>query len=406
MNITTMYKNKIFTVVLLLLMAAQAGFFMGCSSGNAETGNDLESKKALLVQKQNELEDLKFEIKKLESEIVELDPEFKKREEERKARFVTVKTVERKTFETYNEFQGNIETKGSFMVSGEAGGRLVSLTPKEGERVTKGQLIGKVDDSIMRTNMEELYTALNLAKDVYGRREKLWKQNIGSEMEYLKAKNDVESLERKIATLQAQMQKVNIYSPVSGIVETIFIKQGEMAGAGSPIMSVINTSTVQVAVEIPETYLKNVRRGNRVEINIPALEYTRTARIGKIGEMINPTNRTFEVEISLSNSSGKLKPNLMAMVKIKDTSEKDAVVVPVNLVLNGSEGDYVFIAVEGEDGNKRAKKVLVETGTTYNGGTHILNGLEGGEWLIEEGSRTLTDGELLKITGEQPDAKI
>ncbi|MEZ4886369.1 MAG: efflux RND transporter periplasmic adaptor subunit [Chitinophagales bacterium] len=388
--------------LLTTLLAFSLLFFNSCgeSEGKADTP---EAKKALLEkqikEKQIELAKAQSELQALEGEYLTYEPDYLTKQAESKKRIISTEKVQVKNFDQFVEFQGQVQTKDDFMISSDMGGVLKSLTIKEGEYVKSGQLVGRVDDDVMQRNVDELNLKLNLAKDIFERREKLWKQNIGSEIEYIQAKNNVESLQKSIATLQAQRGKTNIYAPNSGVVEEIYTNQGEVAGPGSPIAKIINTSNLQVVADIPENYLTSVRRGSIVKVILPALDNEeQTVKISKIGSMIDANNRTFQIEVPISNKGGKVKPNLMAMVEFKAASSNNAVVVPTNLVHNSLEGNFIFI-VEKTDTSEVAKKVQIEVGDSYEGETLVLSGLKGDELLIADGSTLVRDGERVKVIG-------
>lgn len=386
---------------LTLLLASFTLLFFNSCGGDDSKADTPEEKQALLEkqirEKKSDLAKLESELQALEREYLTYDPEYLQKQEESKKRVITVDSVRVKNFDQFVEFQGQVQTKDDFMISSDMGGVLKSLTIKEGQYVKRGQLVGRVDDNVMQKNLDELNTQLNLAKDIFQRREKLWEQNIGSEIEFIQAKNQVESLQKSIATLQAQRGKTNIYAPNSGVVEEIYTNQGEVAGPGSPIAKIINTSNLQVVADIPENYLTSVKRGTSVKVTLPAMENAeQTVKVSKIGSMIDPNNRTFQIEVPISNRGGKVKPNLMAMVEFKSSDSDNAVVIPTNLVQNSLEGDFVFI-VEKKDTNQVAKKVKIEVGDSYEGETLVLNGLKGGEVLIADGSNLVRDGERVKI---------
>lgn len=390
-----MKKYLFSTLIILSILSLNS---CGSDEGEAKTP---EEKKALLQEqikeKQSQLAKIQSELQTLEREYLTYDPDYVKKQQESKKRVISTDKVQVKNFEQFVEFQGQVQTKGDFMISSDMGGILRSLTIKEGQYVKQGQLVGRVDDSVLQKNMDELNLQLNLAKDIFQRREKLWKQNIGSEIEFIQAKNSVESLQKSIATLQTQRGKSNIYAPNSGVVEQIFTKQGEVAGPGTPIAKMINTSNLQVVADIPENYLSSFRRGTPVKVNLPALDgMEQNTKVSKIGSMIDPNNRTFQIELPISNKGGKVKPNLMAMIEFKAASSNDAVVVPTNLVQNSLEGDFIFV-VEKTDSSEVARKVKVETGDSYEGETLIVSGLKGGEVLVADGATLVRDGEKVKI---------
>ncbi|MGB0930050.1 MAG: efflux RND transporter periplasmic adaptor subunit [Chitinophagales bacterium] len=386
--------------ILTLLISFSLLFLNSCGDDKSKVDTP-EAKKALLEkqikEKKSDLAKLSSELQAMEREYLTFDPDYLTKQAESKKRVISIDSVRVKNFDQFVEFQGQVQTKDDFMISSDMGGVLKSLTIKEGEYVKQGQLVGRVDDDIMQKNVDELNLKLNLARDIFQRREKLWKQNIGSEIEFIQAKNNVEALQKSISTLQAQRGKTNIYAPNNGVVEEIFTTQGEITGPGSPIAKIINTSNLQVVADIPENYLTSIRRGSTVKVVLPALDNVeQTVKVSKIGSMIDPNNRTFQIEMPISNKGGKVKPNLMAMVEFKAAASDNAVVVPTNLVQNSLEGNFVFV-VEKTDTSQVAKKVKIEVGDSYEGETLVLNGLKGGETLVADGSNLVRDGEKVKI---------
>jgi RND family efflux transporter MFP subunit len=247
---------------------------------------------------------------------------------------------------------------------------------------------------------------LTLARDLYQRQEALWKQNIGTEVQFLQAKNQVEAIEKSKATIQYQMQKANIYAPTSGVVDKVFVKQGEMAMPSAPIIQIVNFNAVIVKAEVSVTYLKTLKLGDVVKIDFPALEQEQTGKIVEIGRAVNPANRTVPVKIDISNARGLIKPNLLANVFIKDVNIGGAIVIPTELIMQETDGrSYVFIKND-TDGTLSSKKVYVETGESYDGQSTITAGLKGGEYLIVKGFKETTDGEWIKILEEEPNPAI
>ncbi len=353
---------------------------------------DLKGKKTLLKEKKSELRDIQVMIEKLEGEINELAPPA-----EKKRRLVTAEKVTRKDFKHYVEIQASVQAEESIAASSETGGRITQLLVKENQYVKKGDLIAKTDMEAVTKQIAELQKSLELAREVHIRQKRLWDQNIGSEMQYLKAKNDMERLEKSIETVSFQTTKANVYAPASGVVDMVLVEAGEMAGPGAPILMILNTGSVKVVADVPETYLGSVRRGQRVKISFPALELEKTARVSLLGRTINPANRTFPVEVAMSSMSGKLKPNLLATMLLNDFTEKDAVVIPLELVQQEISGkNFVYVKSEGDEG-ALAKKVYVETGESFEADIHITSGLEGDEEIIIDGARGLTDNELIQV---------
>lgn len=353
---------------------------------------DLAGKKALLKQKQADLLALKNEVAELEREIVQLDPSAAETR-----RMVTTIPAEVKTFKHYVEIQGLVQSDNLLSVSSETGGRILDLKVIEGQTVTKGQLIARVDLEQLKKQIAEIETSLELAQELYDRQQRLWDQQIGSEVQLLQAKNNVDRLKKSLETLNYQLKKADVYAPIGGLVDRVMIKAGELAGAGMPIVQILETSRLKVVADVPETYLRSVRKGESVNIRFPSLQEERQSRISLVGASINPSNRTFPVEAELSNSGGMFKPNLLAILMLNDYTEPNAVSVPIELVQQEIGGqEYVFVVKENGDG-PIAHKVYVKTGRSYDGHILITEGLKGGETLVYEGARGLTDQDLIDI---------
>ena len=381
------YFLSLITVTMLMFACQQAQ-----EQDKNVIPKDLSGKKEFLKEKKAELRQLSQVIEQVEAEIEAAIPDSQK------ARvLVTARPVSTKDFKRFVEIQATVQSDDVVSVSSETGGRIVYLKVKEGDAVRRGQLIAKVDLEQIDKQIAELETFLQLAKDVYERQARLWEQNIGSELQYLEAKNNKERLEKSLETISFQKTKANVYAPISGIVEQQFLKQGEMASPGLPIVQILNTSKVKVVADIPETYLGTVRKGEKVTIKFPAINQEMQARISRLGRVIDPANRTFEAEVEISNKNGLLKPNLLAMMLINDFSAKNVVIIPLEMVQQEVSGkDFVFVAGANEKG-AIAQKVYIKVGESYDGEIIVKEGLSGNEALIVDGSRGLADGQLIKV---------
>ncbi len=368
-------------------------FWASCGAPTAEVWpEDLAGKKALLQTKKADIKTLNADVEKLIAEINTLEPKV-----EKTRKLVTVRPVIVEDFKRFLEIQSSIQSDDVVMATSETGGRLTAVTVKEGNYISKGKVIATVDMEQVNKQIAELETSLDLAIELYDRQKRLWDQNIGSEVQFLQAKNGKERLEKSLETVKFQLTKANVYAPISGVVDQVFLKTGELAGPGMPIVQILNTSKVKVVANVPEVYLKAVKRGDMVRISIPALQEERKGKVSLLGTSINPDNRTFSVEVNLNNKGGLLKPNLLANMYISDFEQKDAVLVPLEMVQQEVGGkSYVFVQQQGDNGDF-AKKIYVQTGESYEGNVIVTEGLKGGENLIVDGARGLTENELIKV---------
>lgn len=373
---------KYLSILIVLLLGA-------CSQpADEQMPKDLAGKKTLLAQKTAEKKKLEIEIKQLQKEISALSPSLGK-----EVVSVIIDTVENSRFIRYIDLQGTVQSQDYVNAASEIGGRILQLNVKEGQSVQKGQLIARTDAEAIRTQKEELNKALDLANDVYERQKRLWDQNIGSEIQYLQAKNNKERLEKSLLTLEAQLKKSSVYAPISGVVDMVFLKQGEVAGPGVPIVQILNTNRVKIVSDVPETYLGKIKTGSKVEIYFPTLQKTITKPVSMIGRTIDPSNRTFKVEVTTDNPQNELKPNLLAIIKISDYVQEKAIVVPMELIQQEVGGQkFVYVAAQ-KDTSWTSQKVIVTTGESTEGNVIITSGLKFGDKIIMKGGKTLTDGQ-------------
>ena len=307
---------------------------------------------------------------------------------------ITTMAVQRKDFETFVEVPASVVSKDDVMVSSDLGGPVVRLLVDEGDYVRAGQLVAELDAQLVRSNIAEVEQSLELARTVYEKRQRLWDQNIGSEIEYLQAKNNVESLEKTIATLNTQLSKLRITSPISGVVDAVMIESGEMAGPGMPVVRVVSLSRMLVRANVPEIYVGKVKRGDQVTVSLPAINKELNARVTTIGQTINPNNRTFLLEVDVPNSDQMLKPNLVGTIKIRDEFMEDQVVIPGRLVQNSYTGDFVYTL---DNKNQIARKQAIETGSAANGEMVIVSGLDAGDILVDDGFRNVSDSSMVTV---------
>jgi RND family efflux transporter MFP subunit len=377
--------------LLALLFAIIATSCGGAES--AEKSKDPAKVRAAIKAKQEAIKKLTAEKEALEKWLVQIDSTAKKM----KVVEITAQQLSIKDFAHYIEVQGNIATSDDpGMASSETGGRIVKLYAKKDAYVKQGDLIAKVDLESIRKSIQEIEISLSLAKDIFERQEKLWKQNIGSEVQYLQSKNQVDQLQKTKERLEHELGKANVYAPVSGHIEQVMSKEGEMCGPGTPIVQIVNSSTLKIVAQVPETFLGKVKVGDAVEIDFPALETKQNGRVTKIGRMINPANRTFEVEASVDSKGGQIKPNLLATMLIQDYGKAKAISLPDDLIMQDVDGNSYVMLVK----DNKAVKRTVTLGKSYKNETVIESGLDGNETLIIKGARQVVEGDEVKILSE------
>lgn len=378
------YISPLFGILIVII---------ACQPKTTDNTEDLEGLKKLLSTKKGEITLLQEEINEISDKIAELDPSLQE-----KAKLVDTMHLAMEDFDRYIEIQGSVVSDDVANATSEVPGRITQLLIREGDYVSKGQLIATLDLESIDKTIAEVETSLSLAKDAFERQERLWNQNIGSEMQYLQAKNQVEQLEKSLETLAFQKTKANIYAPISGAIDQRMMEQGEVASPGMPIVRILNTSNLKIETDLPERYLKIAKRGVLVDMEIPSLEQNMRGRISLLGRTIDPSNRTLTLEIKPLGSTRALKPNLLALIKLKELTKEDVITVPLTTVMQEVDGkEYLFVASKDKQNDWRARKQYVTTDVATDNLIVIAEGIASGDILITTGSRTLSDGELLNL---------
>jgi RND family efflux transporter MFP subunit len=390
-------KTKLFKIFIISVLALSSLFLASCGGGNAASDSSAEGKKKQLEQYKKDFADLKIKIDALEAELQASNAAGK----QISLKLIETQAVAQKDFAHFIEVQGNVESDKNVAVTPEMGGVILKMNVERGQSVGKGQMIAEVDAEPIRKNINELETRLELAKTMFERQENLWKQQIGSEMQYLQAKNSKESLERNIESLKSQLKKAYVKSPIDGVVDELFMKQGEMANPSMPIARVVNVSEVHIKADVSETYVPNVKRGDEVLAKFPSLNKEIPVKISNVGQFIEPANRTFKVEMQISNRDGMLKPNTLAVVKIKDFSQKNAIVIPTYLIQQATDGQEFVFVIRKVQNKEVVAKVIIKTGKSYGGETLVIEGLQANELLVSKGYNEVIDGEEVKVNPSQ-----
>lgn len=374
-------KPFIYTALVALVLAS-------CAPSNDTELSKLQSQRDSLKAVHAEVTDL---LKGLELQIAELDTNLKER-----ITNVTTLAIEPTSFEHFFNVQGVVETDQNAQIFAEAPGKITSIKVEEGDKVSKGQVLMTIDSRVVSNQIEELQGRLSLAKTVFQKQEALWKKNIGSEIQYLEAKNNYESLQQNIETLQAQQALYTVTAPFSGVVDEIAPKVGEMANPAMPAFRLINTDVMYVKADITEHYLGQVKTGDKVMIEFPSINSAVESKIDRIGSFINPNNRSFKIKLLLENEDNTLKPNMLGELKVRDYKSDSAVVIPTSLIQITPTGEEFVYVIKEENGRTVASKTMVKSGMTYDNNSEIIEGLKGTETLINRGARSIKDGDVVK----------
>lgn len=377
--------NRILGLALALSMMI---FATSCGSKDANT---LEGKKAKLTELKKNQTELAAEIKALEAELEKGSPL-----KIEKSKLVAVSTLSTTNFQHFIDATGRVEAENNQFITAQTGGAITKLFVKEGDFVNKGQTIATIDNSILRNSMQEVMIQLETAKTLYERQKALWDQKIGTEIQLIQAKTSVESLEKRILTLKSQDALNVVVSPISGYVDEVRLKAGEMAAPGIGIVRVVNFNNLKVTANIPDTYAGTISKGNIAQINFPDISKSTKASLSFVSQTVNQVSRTFTVEAKIPAFDKMLKPNLTATLLINDQNKANAIVIPENMIQNTEKGSIVYVAEE-EGKNQVARARQVVTGLSYNGQIVINSGLQAGDKIITEGYQDMVDGQIIKF---------
>ena len=344
---------------------------------------------------EEQIQKKKQEVAKLQAEIKELEKKTKGTDTVQKMKTVTIATVQDTTFEHYIDIQGSVDARENVNVSPQVPGVIRSILVREGQSVSKGQVLAQLDDLVTRAGIAELQTQIDLAKTLFDKQANLWNQKIGSEVQYLNAKTQVESLQRKMSTMKEQLAQSRIVSPINGTVDAVIAKLGDAASPGNPAFRVVNSSNLRVLADVAESFAGKVKTGDDVIINFTDINKQIRTKIGFAAKVIDPVSRTIKVEVPLPGG-GEVRPNMTAQIRIVDYRAKDAIVVPVRVIQYSLGKPYVLV-LKG-DGNKlQAVRKDVEMGRTYNDLAEIKAGLQAGDRIITTGFQGVNDNDMVKL---------
>lgn len=361
-------KNFIFAIAVLFLAAC---------------GNNPSDKKAELAKLKKEQAELNSKISELEQEIGSTKKEVVKS--------ISVYTVKPQNFKNYIEIQGIIDAKENVQITPEAAGVLTKIYVKVGQRVSRGQVLAQIDDAVLRQNIAQVQTQLDLANNVFRRQKNLWDQKIGTEIQYLNAKSQKEGLERQMASLREQADMYKVRTPISGSVDQLDWRLGQAVQPGMPGIRVVNDNNLRAKALVSETYAGKIEQGDRVEVILPDANDSLNTQISFASKTIDPASRSFNVEVNLPSKKA-YRPNMLAILKIVDYSKDNALTIPIKAIQKSESEDYVFVAENG-----KAKRVVIKVGNIYAGEAEILSGLKEGDQVVILGVNSLNEGDTVKI---------
>ncbi len=381
------------TILLLITLVT----IVSCSGDKKSVDAIIESGNlAAIKEKRTELNQQQRDLK---SDLDKLNEYIDSHEKEEQPVLITAEVITDTIFKHFVEVQGNVETDQNVVLKAEYSGVLTDIYVKNGQRVSKGQRLAKIDDGGLSSQVAQQEVQMALAKTTFERQERLWEQKIGSEIQYLQAKSNYDAAKNANQQLRTQLAKTIITAPFSGVVDDVISDPGQVVSMGqSDIIRLVNLSNMYVKASIPETYLKNVNEGTMVIVNLASINEEFTGKVRQVSNYINPNNRSFEIQIEIPNKDGLVKPNMIATVKVNDYQAENAITVPENVLQENSQGETIaFIYKPINDSIGEAKRIIIETGLSYSNHTEVKSGIKKGDTIIKEGAKTLRDGQRVII---------
>ncbi|WP_103069827.1 efflux RND transporter periplasmic adaptor subunit [Aquimarina sediminis] len=385
--------KKILTILSISLLIISCGQNNNKSIDKIiEEGNlqDLRTKRTEIVAEQQAVAN---QLKQLDDAIAKLDSV-------KKLPLVTTIMAKDTLFNHYLELQGNVETKKNIVLYPEMSGILTRVYVKKGQKVSRGQLLARIDDGGLSQQLSQVEVQAQLAKTTFDRQKRLWDQKIGSEIQFLEAKTNFEAQQNVVNQIKRQLAKTTITAPFSGVIDDIITEQGSVVSPGqTPVIRIVNLDDMYIETEVPERYITNITKGKDVEVYFPVLGQTISTKIRQVGNYINPNNRSFTVEVSIPSKGGTIKPNLTAKVKINDYTNTKAILIPQSIISENAEGDqYTYVTSDKDSQNiAQARRVIVKTGKTQGDLIEVVEGINNGDAIISEGARSVKDGQKVKI---------
>ena len=373
-------------------------FIVSCGSKNSKSIEEiLASTDYTLIQKKKG--EIKTQINDLKVELNKLDNVLQKMDTDKNLFLVSAIKLKPRNFSHYLNFQGSLDTDKNVVIYPELPGLLKNIYVKQGDKVKKGQLIAKISDNGLTDQLEQLKLQRDLAKTTFERQQKLWNQKIGSEIQYLQAKTNFKSLEKKISQMKDQEGKTRILAPFDGTIDDIVADVGSNLAPGlTPILRIINIEKMKVVAEIPEIHIPYIKKNKNVKIYVPILDKQILGNISSVGNFINPNNRSFSIEVKLFNESNELKPNMTVSLEINDYQNENAILIPSKDILEDEEGNfYVYKLVSDSNDSYKSNKIMILKGKSYNNMTEIKTGLKEDDLIINDGLRQVEDGQIVKV---------
>ncbi len=384
-------------ISVLIIIAALIG---ACNKKETVSVNDLIASGNLKELKKRKKE-ISGKIESINKDLEAINKAISKKDTVKKLPLITTFKAKAEVFNHYLELQGNVKTKQNILIYPEIPGVLKSVLVKKGQKVFKGQLLATIDDGGMSNQVAQLEATTQLAKTTYERQQRLWKQKIGSEIQFLQSKTNYESQNNMLQQLKKQQAKASIKAPFSGVIDDVMKEPGTVIapGQGSEIFRIVNLKNMYIEADVPERYITSITKNKEVKVEFPVLGETITSKVNQVGSFINPNNRSFKIEVPVTNNNGNVKPNLTAKLKINDYSANTSILIPQSIISENANGEQFIYVVKNKKANNEAiaTKTIIETGKTQGDFIEVLKNLPVGAEIIEEGARSVNNGQTVKV---------
>ncbi|HCQ24502.1 MAG TPA: efflux RND transporter periplasmic adaptor subunit [Flavobacteriaceae bacterium] len=385
-------KKSVYLLGLILALVSCAQETAEVSNSTAIENSNLEELNAQKTSYTQQIEELTTKLETVNTAIATLGGSEKRA-------LITAFATETSLFEHNIEVQANIKTRQNVLMYPEFTGRLIKLYVSEGQSVKKGALLAVIDDAGIQDQLEQMKLQLELAKTTFERTQRLWEQQIGSEMMFLEAQTRYKAAQKQVDQMRQQLAKTKIYAPFNGIIDEIPARLGSNLVPGmTPILRIVNLKSMYAEADVPETYLTNIIKGSKATVTIPVVNQIQTTAIQQTGNFITPSNRTFRVEAALENPDNLIKPNLNARLSVVDYTNPEAIMVPLRVIRENASGStYVFVLTQPEpDNGYTTEKRIVELGKSKQELIEVLTGLSQGDLIVDEGVSTLVEDQKVK----------
>jgi len=371
-----------------LLFATVAAAAASCTSNDSASGDV-----AQLTARRDSLASI---VAKAEGELSQIDLELASLDTTAQWNTVTILAAGSSAFQHDFDIYGTVKSDQSVTLYPESAGRIQRVLVRSGQKVSAGQVLVELDNSVMQSSLAEIKTQLDLAQTLFDKQKRLWDQGIGSEVQYLQVKTQLEGLQKRLATAQKQAAMASLRAPFAGTVDELFLKAGEYAAPGMAVARLVSSGGLRLELDVPETYISRLKVGQKIALNFNSIGLQTSASISQVGDFISADSRTFKVNVSLPSNS-QIKPNMMASAQVVDYSSKGVITVPNRLILQDSKGaNYTYLFVPAKNGLGKVERRELQLGVSNNDATEVLGGLSLEEQIIDRGIRSVQTGETVK----------